>query len=151
MSYCRQEGKDQIVFLSKEDYDKPPIGPVPDENEDDDEPGLIMENGDINWNCPCLGGMATGPCGNEFREAFSCFHYSQDEQKGSDCYEQFKGMQECMQKFPSLYDNESGADMDAIAEEEAKARSQTTVDDGEKSGDNSVNEADDKSDAETKS
>lgn len=38
-------------------------------------PGLILESGDINWNCPCLGGMATGPCGVEFRDAFSCFHY----------------------------------------------------------------------------
>lgn len=38
-------------------------------------PGLILPSGEINWNCPCLGGMATGPCGVEFREAFSCFHY----------------------------------------------------------------------------
>ena len=37
--------------------------------------GLILSNGDINWECPCLGGMATGPCGNQFREAFSCFHF----------------------------------------------------------------------------
>lgn len=44
--------------------------------------GLILDNGDINWGCPCLGGMATGPCGQEFREAFSCFHYSTEEMKG---------------------------------------------------------------------
>ena len=48
--------------------------------------------------------MATGPCGFEFREAFSCFHYSESEPKGSDCYEQFREMQECMVKYPSLYD-----------------------------------------------
>ena len=48
----------------------------------DDNEGLIKENGEINWGCPCLGGMATGPCGQEFREAFSCFHYSQSEMKG---------------------------------------------------------------------
>ena len=29
--------------------------------------GLILPNGEINWNCPCLGGMAVGPCGVEFR------------------------------------------------------------------------------------
>ena len=65
--------------------------------------GLINEDGSINWNCPCLGGMATGPCGPEFREAFSCFHYSTEEPKGSDCFEAFKAMQDCMGQYPSLY------------------------------------------------
>merc|ERR1711936_1229332 len=64
---------------------------------EDHPPGLILPNGEINWNCPCLGGMAIGPCGIEFREAFSCFHYSEAEPKGSDCLEQFAGMQRCMQ------------------------------------------------------
>lgn len=37
--------------------------------------------------------MASGPCGPEFKEAFSCFHYSKEEMKGSDCITQFQGMQ----------------------------------------------------------
>jgi len=41
----------------------------------DEEYGIILPNGEINWDCPCLGGMANGPCGQEFRAAFSCFHY----------------------------------------------------------------------------
>ena len=65
--------------------------------------GLILPNGDINWNCPCLGGMASGPCGMQFRDAFSCFHYSKAEPKGSDCYESFRKMQDCMQNYPELY------------------------------------------------
>lgn len=65
--------------------------------------GLILPNGDINWNCPCLGGMASGPCGMQFRDAFSCFHYSKAEPKGSDCFESFRKMQDCMQKYPELY------------------------------------------------
>lgn len=73
--------------------------------------GLILPNGDINWNCPCLGGMASGPCGQQFKDAFSCFHYSKEEVKGSECIEHFRSMQECMQKYPELYpqedDNES--------------------------------------------
>jgi len=73
-----------------------------------------MPNGDINWNCPCLGGMATGPCGYQFRSAFSCFHYSQTEPKGSDCYEEFQQMQECMSKYPTLY----GLDKDDEKEDE---------------------------------
>jgi intermembrane space import and assembly protein 40 len=48
------------------------------------------ETGEINWECPCLGGMAHGPCGPEFREAFSCFVYSSEEPKGVECIEKFK-------------------------------------------------------------
>ena len=39
--------------------------------------------------------MAQGQCGNEFKAAFSCFHYSKEEMKGSDCIPQFKEMQVC--------------------------------------------------------
>lgn len=48
------------------------------------------ETGEINWDCPCLGGMAHGPCGGEFRAAFSCFVFSKAEPKGMDCIEDFK-------------------------------------------------------------
>ena len=48
------------------------------------------ETGEINWDCPCLGGMAHGPCGDEFKEAFSCFVYSDQEPKGVECIEKFK-------------------------------------------------------------
>jgi len=101
MSYCKRDGKDTVIFVTKEDHEKPSSAKV--EEYDDGEPGLIMENGEINWNCPCLGGMATGPCGFEFRSAFSCFHHSTADPKGSDCYEEFRGMQDCMVKFPKLY------------------------------------------------
>lgn len=77
--------------------------------------GLIMPDGQINWSCPCLGGMATGPCGFDFREAFSCFHHSETELKGSDCYDQFAKMQECMTKYPELYDDDKDDRKDNIA------------------------------------
>lgn len=54
--------------------------------------------------------MATGPCGVEFREAFSCFHYSEAEPKGSDCYDDFKTMQDCMSQYPTVYNQNSGDD-----------------------------------------
>lgn len=50
--------------------------------------------------------MASGPCGQQFKDAFSCFHYSKEEVKGSECIEYFRGMQECMQKYPELYPQE---------------------------------------------
>ena len=48
------------------------------------------ETGEINWDCPCLGGMAHGPCGEEFKAAFSCFVYSNEEIKGVECIDKFK-------------------------------------------------------------
>ncbi|KAH9851473.1 hypothetical protein C2E23DRAFT_831054 [Lenzites betulinus] len=61
------------------------------------------ETGEINWDCPCLGGMAHGPCGLQFREAFSCFVFSEAEPKGIDCVEKFKAMQECFREHPDVY------------------------------------------------
>jgi intermembrane space import and assembly protein 40 len=48
------------------------------------------ETGEINWDCPCLGGMAHGPCGDEFKAAFSCFVFSEADPKGMDCIDKFK-------------------------------------------------------------
>ncbi|KAJ3637775.1 hypothetical protein MTP99_001207 [Tenebrio molitor] len=112
MSYCERlgpGGKDIVIFATPEDHKIPSTVTLP---EPDPQPGLILPNGDINWNCPCLGGMATGPCGVEFRNAFSCFHYSESEPKGSDCYDLFKTMQNCMQKYPTLYNKDLADDDD---------------------------------------
>ncbi|KAM5354147.1 hypothetical protein ACJ41O_000797 [Fusarium nematophilum] len=70
------------------------------------------ETGEINWDCPCLGGMADGPCGEEFKTAFSCFVYSTEEPKGMDCIDKFQGMQECFKKYPEIYGAELADDED---------------------------------------
>ncbi|XP_033939923.1 mitochondrial intermembrane space import and assembly protein 40 [Pseudochaenichthys georgianus] len=118
MSYCKQEGKDRIIFVTKEDHEAPSNAELIADDPDDpyEEQGLILANGDINWNCPCLGGMASGPCGSQFKEAFSCFHYSKEELKGSDCIDNFRGMQECMQKYPELYPQEEDKESSSEAE-----------------------------------
>ncbi|KAF2010335.1 hypothetical protein BU24DRAFT_427463 [Aaosphaeria arxii CBS 175.79] len=64
------------------------------------------ETGEINWDCPCLGGMAHGPCGEEFKAAFSCFVYSTEEEKGIDCIDKFKDMQNCFRQYPEIYGSE---------------------------------------------
>lgn len=64
------------------------------------------ETGEINWDCPCLGGMANGPCGEEFKTAFSCFVYSDVEPKGVDCIEKFSAMQNCFREHPDVYAEE---------------------------------------------
>merc|ERR1719427_2335656 len=50
--------------------------------------------------------MPVGPCGVEFREAFSCFQLSDTEPKGLDCIDMFKTMSACMNQFPGVYNNE---------------------------------------------
>ena len=100
--------------------------------------GLINEDGSINWNCPCLGGMASGPCGPEFREAFSCFHYSIEEPKGADCFEQFRAMQDCMAQYPSLYEtgkDEGGEDVFPDEEESESKESNSKQKEDSGSGD----------------
>lgn len=74
--------------------------------------------------------MASGPCGEQFKSAFSCFHYSTEEIKGSDCVDQFRAMQECMQKYPDLYPQEdeneekekSSKDLEAASMEASAAK-----------------------------
>lgn len=88
--------------------------------------GLIKENGEINWDCPCLQGMGSGPCGEEFKDAFSCFHYSESEPKGSDCLAQFQGMQECFQEHPEVY----GALDDDLKENEDTEKLETGIQSG---------------------
>ncbi|XP_074102057.1 mitochondrial intermembrane space import and assembly protein 40-B [Cotesia typhae] len=120
MSIIKTKGKDTIIFATKEDHSSPSKINLP---EPEPRPGLLLPNGEINWNCPCLGGMATGPCGLEFRDAFSCFHYSTAEPKGSDCYDAFKMMQTCMSEYPALYGNKDNPADDIDMEEQREISS----------------------------
>ncbi|EME86553.1 uncharacterized protein MYCFIDRAFT_186716 [Pseudocercospora fijiensis CIRAD86] len=88
------------------------------EEEADQQGAFNEETGEINWDCPCLGGMAHGPCGEQFRAAFSCFVYSKEEPKGVDCIEHFKTMQNCFRDHPDIY----GAELDdeEVAEVQAE-------------------------------
>ncbi|XP_008068209.1 mitochondrial intermembrane space import and assembly protein 40-like isoform X1 [Carlito syrichta] len=103
--YAWKEGKDRIIFVTREDHETPSNAELvaDDPNDPYEEHGLILPRGDTHWNCPCLGGMASGPCGPQFKSAFSCFYYSTEDVKGSDCVDQFRAIQECMQKYPDLY------------------------------------------------
>lgn len=126
-----EEGKNKVFFVSKEDHATPSTAELVEEDPDDsyEEKGLILPNGEINWNCPCLGGMASGPCGSEFKDAFSCFHYSDEEVKGSDCLEQFIAMQQCLQLYPELYqqDEEITSSQEAQDSSDVSAANTTTA------------------------
>ena len=86
----------------------------PDAAADDDDapPGAFDPvTGEINWDCPCLGGMAEGPCGEQFKVAFSCFVYSKADPQGIDCVDKFKTMQDCFHDHPDVYGAELGEDV----------------------------------------
>ncbi|KDQ53552.1 hypothetical protein JAAARDRAFT_209908 [Jaapia argillacea MUCL 33604] len=118
-------------------------GEVPDassESPEDPEGGqggaFNPVTGEINWDCPCLGGMAHGPCGPQFREAFSCFVFSEQEPKGIDCVEKFKAMQDCFREHPDVYgedimnddDDEDGEVGPSSQESESAAVEQSLTD-----------------------
>ena len=80
------------------------------EEEASSEGAFNPETGEINWDCPCLGGMAHGPCGEDFKAAFSCFVFSKEEPKGMDCIDNFKKMQDCFREHPDVYAGELADD-----------------------------------------
>jgi intermembrane space import and assembly protein 40 len=73
-----------------EDGSTSPVDPAEAEEESGQAGAFNPETGEINWDCPCLGGMAHGPCGENFKAAFSCFVFSKEEPKGMDCIDKFK-------------------------------------------------------------
>lgn len=87
-----------------------------DASEDEAQSAYDERTGEINWDCPCLGGMADGPCGEEFKAAFSCFVFSEADPKGIDCVDKFKLMQDCFRQHPDVYADEIAADEAAEAE-----------------------------------
>lgn len=116
------EEKDEIFFISKEESDA--VG-LEENNESTKEAAkeeaYNPETGEINWDCPCIAGMTKPPCGEMFKEAFSCFVYSETEPKGSDCVEQFRAMQDCFQRYPEIYGGESDEEeQDALTPEESQ-------------------------------
>ncbi|KAL8693355.1 MAG: hypothetical protein Q9218_001792 [Villophora microphyllina] len=110
--------------LSPDPKSRPPspLDPAATEAEASQQGAFNEETGEINWDCPCLGGMADGPCGPQFKEAFSCFVFSKEEPKGMDCIDRFKGMQDCFREYPEIYGGELEEDeVDReLAEQEAK-------------------------------
>jgi intermembrane space import and assembly protein 40 len=67
-----------------------PTDPAALEQQAGQQGAFNPETGEINWDCPCLGGMAHGPCGEQFKAAFSCFIFSEEDPKGVDCIDHFK-------------------------------------------------------------
>jgi intermembrane space import and assembly protein 40 len=87
-----------------------PPSPADLEEEASSEGAFNPETGEINWDCPCLGGMAHGPCGEDFKAAFRCFVFSKEDPKGMDCIDNFQKMQDCFREYPDVYAGELADD-----------------------------------------
>ncbi|KAG0174158.1 Oxidoreductase [Apophysomyces sp. BC1034] len=133
MSYAVKDGKDIVMFVDSEYVENQENVEKKEEKEEKEEKpeekdqsaAYDPETGEINWDCPCLGGMAQGPCGEQFKAAFSCFVYSEAEPKGVDCVEKFKDMQDCFRQYPDVYGDE--IDDDDEEEEASKAKEADAV------------------------
>ena len=71
-------------------------------------------------NCPCIDGMKEGPCGDTFVAAYRCFLESKAEERGSDCLDQFQGMQACFVENADYYEKKD-EEMEKKKEDAEKA------------------------------
>ncbi|KAL2070524.1 hypothetical protein VTL71DRAFT_13550 [Oculimacula yallundae] len=97
------------------------------EDEADQQGAFNPETGEINWDCPCLGGMAHGPCGEEFKAAFELLCVLERGAKGCGV-----GMQDCFRLHPEMYGSELEDDEDEV-EEELRARESAAASEDESS------------------
>ncbi|KAB0391213.1 hypothetical protein E2I00_016616 [Balaenoptera physalus] len=70
MACCRQEGKDRITLVTREDRETPSNAELVADDPNDlyEEHGLILPHrDDINWNRPCLGAWPAAHVGNSSR------------------------------------------------------------------------------------
>ncbi|KAJ3224968.1 Oxidoreductase [Clydaea vesicula] len=96
--------KDYAYFVTEEEMKEDPNNESQEtSNQNSAQQAYNKETGEINWDCPCIAGMTDPPCGDKFKEAFSCFVFSKAEPKGADCIELFRDMQSCFQEHPEKY------------------------------------------------
>ena len=91
-----------------------------------------MPNGEINWDCPCLGNLPNGPCGPAFREAFSCWAENKNDQEAfaSKCFENFTEWELCLSEHRDIYKSEKRDEEEENKDSSEKSRA--VLDDTEK-------------------
>ena len=85
-------------------------------------------------NCPCIDGMKEGPCGDTFVAAYRCFLESKAEERGSDCLDQFQGMQACFVEHADYYEKKDEDAKAAEAAEDTPEWEKRLADEKKKSG-----------------
>lgn len=115
MQSIKMSHKDTVIFCTKSNHETPSKYDLPPPLPSEERRGVLLPNGEINWTCPCLGGLPYGPCGFEFREFFSCLPQfdknkegqpiteQDDAKKAEECFPKFTAMKQCFNQFPKLY------------------------------------------------
>lgn len=119
MEIIHKSKKDKLILCTKENHEAPSKYELPPPLPNEQKRGVVLPNGEINWLCPCLGGLPYGPCGFEFRQFFECIHALQDDEgdkeassaKAQECFPKFASMKECFSKFPKLYPPDEDDDL----------------------------------------
>lgn len=117
--------KDKVIFCTKENHEIPSKYEMPPALPNEERRGVVLPDGQLNWTCPCLGGLPYGPCGYEFREFFSCLHKVQNEEneeasKAQECFPKFAAMKDCFSQFPKLYPPDEDDDIVESANEQVR-------------------------------
>ncbi|KAG5608613.1 hypothetical protein H5410_019894 [Solanum commersonii] len=68
--------------------------------------------------CPCIAHLRSGPCGNQFSDAFLCFLKSTAEEKGSDCVSPFVALQSCIKANPNAFSKDVLDDNDDVRKQD---------------------------------
>ena len=105
--------KHQAFFLTKEDLEstpKPKIKEIPKSNTDLSTESSVLPDGTPNFRCPCLGNLPHGPCGELFKDSFSCWAKYKDEPEDSEhfylnCTPKFKLWGQCTDRYEKLYED----------------------------------------------
>lgn len=126
------QAKDEVFFMSEEEEDAMEITEERAQTPLRQDVGeAVGPDGKIDWDCPCLAGMAEGPCADKFKEAFSCFVYSTEEPKGADCIQHFEAMHDCLVAHPDYYGTVEDTDGGEEAEETASPAPAATAEEEE--------------------
>eukprot|EP01108_Squamamoeba_japonica_P006805 TRINITY_DN557_c0_g1_i1.p1 TRINITY_DN557_c0_g1~~TRINITY_DN557_c0_g1_i1.p1 ORF type:complete len:118 (-),score=17.32 TRINITY_DN557_c0_g1_i1:36-389(-) len=63
----------------------------------------VPEREPIDWECPCLADVRTGPCAPAFRAAFECAHYAVDDNARLACRPLMESMADCVRSNRDRY------------------------------------------------
>ena len=141
VEHKEQEVTSKVELESNSPYDKQEgtqedVQEANQEQQQENEGAFNPDTGEINWDCPCLGGMAHGPCGEEFKQAFSCFVFSKLEPQGIDCIDKFEKMRQCFKQHPDHYKEEFYQDDDSESQEDSEEPILTDPESSEKTQQN---------------
>lgn len=81
-------GKDFITFWTIYSYSIGVVFAYMSDLEEKKGPGP-------DWNCACFGDELIKPCAEGFKEAYTCFHYSKAQPKGSECIPHMQKYKDC--------------------------------------------------------